>query len=311
MNGIKKQIAMGMLMVFSVSTLTGCNSDLLGKIPFLSKNGDEVIEEVTLKEFQTIDLDVPLADVVIRTGDEFRMDVERAEGYPVEAKVKNKQLVVRKGEEASKGTCKLEISIPKKKIITKAICKVDVGDVKLEGITARQMKVQINVGDCEASRCDLKRFIMHSETGDVLLDKPIFIRKTVLKLSSEQGTITVNGKKHKSPFRNRRNTNRITKIGTNLGDIVVKRKGYEEEVKAKSDNKKTKDTKKAKAAKKTKNTKNSKAAKKTKNTKKAKTAKKTKNSKTTKNTKNSKSTKNTKNSKATKNTRDESKAKKN
>lgn len=307
---IKKRMCIGAALILSVVALNGCSlDDIKGRLPFLSKNEQGVIEEKTLKEFQELNVDVPLADLTIHSGEEYRIDIERSEGYPVKAKVKNKKLIVRRAEEKSKGSCKLEISIPSGKVLKSGQCRVDVGDVELEGITARQMQVWINVGDCKIQTCDIKKCTVESETGDMLLDKPVAIRKTVLKLAAEAGTITVNGKEHKSPFRNRRHTDRITRLSTALGDIEVRREGYEEEAKASEKNSKAKNkNKKAGNTGKGKNGKNN-----NKNAKQTKNSKNTKNNKNAKNNinaKNNKNVKNNKNNKSTKKTSKNAKAKK-
>ena len=165
------------------------------------------VEKDVDASFDSVDVDVDMADVVVRAGDSAHVSCTDAKEFSYACDVKGGVLTVTQEarHEHVRGTgVKVVVTVPRGASLRRVTAECEMGDVTISGVRATTTDLEAEMGDITVANCDL---------ADASLD-----------LSCEMGDVTLNGKSMGSSYATRGSGNsgsRTLKATTEMGDITV------------------------------------------------------------------------------------------
>lgn len=153
------------------------------------------------------DVDVDMADVVVRAGDSAHVSCTGAKEFSYACDVKGDVLTVTQEarHEHVRGTGgKVVVTVPRGASLRRVTAECEMGDVTISGVRATTTDLEAEMGDITVANCDL---------ADASLD-----------LSCEMGDVTLNGKSMGSSYATHGSGNsgsRTLKATSEMGDITV------------------------------------------------------------------------------------------
>lgn len=155
----------------------------------------------------SVDVDVDMADVVVRAGDSAHVSCTDAKEFSYACDVKGGVLTVTQEarHEHVRGTGgKVVVTVPRGASLRRVTVECEMGDVTISGVRATTTDLEAEMGDITVANCDL---------ADASLD-----------LSCEMGDVTLNGKSMGSSYATHGSGNsgsRTLKATSEMGDITV------------------------------------------------------------------------------------------
>ncbi|MST60251.1 DUF4097 family beta strand repeat-containing protein [Parafannyhessea umbonata] len=157
--------------------------------------------------FDSVDVDVDMADVVVRAGDSAHVSCTGTKEFSYACDVKGGVLTVTQEarHEHVRGTGgKVVVTVPRGASLRRVTAECEMGDVTISGVRATTTDLEAEMGDITVANCDL---------ADASLD-----------LSCEMGDVTLNGKSMGSSYATHGSGNsgsRTLKATSEMGDITV------------------------------------------------------------------------------------------
>lgn len=165
------------------------------------------VEKDVDASFDSVDVDVDMADVVVRAGDSAHVSCTGAKEFSYACDVKGGVLTVTQEarHEHVRGTGgKVVVTVPRGASLRRVTVESEMGDVTISGVRATTTDLEAEMGDITVANCDL---------ADASLD-----------LSCEMGDVTLNGKSMGSSYATHGSGNsgsRTLKATSEMGDITV------------------------------------------------------------------------------------------
>ena len=165
------------------------------------------VEKDVDASFDSVDVDVDMADVVVRAGDSAHVSCTGAKEFSYACDVKGGVLTVTQEarHEHVRGTGgKVVVTVPRGASLRRVTAECEMGDVTISGVRATTTDLEAEMGDITVANCDL---------ADASLD-----------LSCEMGDVTLNGKSMGSSYATHGSSNsgsRTLKATSEMGDITV------------------------------------------------------------------------------------------
>lgn len=165
------------------------------------------VEKDVDASFDSVDVDVDMADVVVRAGDSAHVSWTDAKEFSYACDVKGGVLTVTQEarHEHVRGTgVKVVVTVPRGASLRRVTAECEMGDVTISGVRATTTDLEAEMGDITVANCDL---------ADASLD-----------LSCEMGDVTLNGKNMGSSYATHGSGNsgsRTLKATSEMGDITV------------------------------------------------------------------------------------------
>lgn len=165
------------------------------------------VEKDVDASFDSVDVDVDMADVVVRAGDSAHVSCTGAKEFSYACDVKGGVLTVTQEarHEHVRGTGgKVVVTVPRGASLRHVTVESEMGDVTISGVRATTTDLEAEMGDITVANCDL---------ADASLD-----------LSCEMGDVTLNGKSMGSSYATHGSGNsgsRTLKATSEMGDITV------------------------------------------------------------------------------------------
>ncbi|MGO5267616.1 DUF4097 family beta strand repeat-containing protein [Parafannyhessea umbonata] len=165
------------------------------------------VEKDVDASFDSVDVDVDMADVVVRAGDSAHVSCTGAKEFSYACDVKGGVLTVNQEarHEHVRGTGgKVVVTVPRGASLRRVTAECEMGDVTISGVRATTTDLEAEMGDITVANCDL---------ADASLD-----------LSCEMGDVTLNGKSMGSSYATHGSGNsgsRTLKATSEMGDITV------------------------------------------------------------------------------------------
>lgn len=165
------------------------------------------VEKDVDASFDSVDVDVDMADVVVRAGDSAHVSCTGTKEFSHACDVKGGVLTVTQEarHEHVRGTGgKVVVTVPRGASLRRVTVESEMGDVTISGVRATTTDLEAEMGDITVANCDL---------ADASLD-----------LSCEMGDVTLNGKSMGSSYVTHGSGNsgsRTLKATSEMGDITV------------------------------------------------------------------------------------------
>ena len=165
------------------------------------------VEKDVDASFGSVDVDVDMADVVVRAGGSAHVSCTGAKEFSYACDVKGDVLTVTQEarREHVRGTGgKVVVTVPRGASLRRVTAECEMGDVTISGVRATATDLEAEMGDITVANCDL---------ADASLD-----------LSCEMGDVTLNGKSMGSSYATHGGGNsgsRTLKATSEMGDIAV------------------------------------------------------------------------------------------
>lgn len=165
------------------------------------------VEKDVDASFDSVDVDVDMADVVVRAGDSAHVSCTGTKGFSYACDVKGGVLTVTQEarHEHVRGTGgKVVVTVPRGASLRRVTAESEMGDVTISGVRATTTDLEAEMGDITVANCDLV---------DASLD-----------LSCEMGDVTLNGKSMGSSYATHGSGNsgsRTLKATSEMGNITV------------------------------------------------------------------------------------------
>jgi len=165
------------------------------------------VEKDVDASFGSVDVDVDMADVVVRAGGSAHVSCTGAKEFSYACDVKGSVLTVTQEtrHEHVRGTGgKVVVTVPRGASLRRVTAESEMGDVTISGVRATTTDLEAEMGDITVANCDL---------ADASLD-----------LSCEMGDVTLNGKSMGSSYATHGSGNsgsRTLKATSEMGDITV------------------------------------------------------------------------------------------
>ena len=165
------------------------------------------VEKDVDASFDSVDVDVDMADVVVRAGDSAHVSCTGAKEFSYACDVKGGVLTVTQEarHEHVRGTGgKVVVTVPRGASLRRVTAECEMGDVTISGVRATTTDLEAEMGDITVANCDL---------ADASLD-----------LSCEMGDVTLNGKSMGSSYATHGSGNSgswTLKATSEMGDITV------------------------------------------------------------------------------------------
>ena len=199
---MRKYAVTGMALFLSIGVLSGC-----GKITSLVKDSVTNLEETEneeqeLDEFKDVTIDLECADITIKRGESYHLNISRTENYKLSTKVDDKKLEIHSAEDVSGKngySATVTINVPKDTELNDMKINLGVGDFSLKGITAAKLNDTQAVGDLMIKKCDIADTRIKADVGDVLFENSNSLDNTTYSLTTDVGTIKFFGERKDSP----------------------------------------------------------------------------------------------------------------
>ena len=165
------------------------------------------VEKDVDASFGSVDVDVDMADVVVRAGDSAHVSCTGAKEFSYACDVKGDVLTVTQEarREHVRGTGgKVVVTVPRGASLRRVTAECEMGDVTISGVRATTTDLEAEMGDITVANCDL---------ADASLD-----------LSCEMGDVTLNGKSMGSSYATHGSGNsgsQTLKATSEMDDITV------------------------------------------------------------------------------------------
>ncbi|MCC6098321.1 MAG: hypothetical protein DUD33_09290 [Coriobacteriaceae bacterium] len=165
------------------------------------------VEKDVDASFDSVDVDVDMADVVVRAGDSAHVSCTGTKEFSYACDVKGGVLTVTqeaRHEHVRGSGGKVVVTVPRGTSLRRVTVESEMGDVTISGVRATTTDLEAEMGDITVANCDL---------ADASLD-----------LSCEMGDVTLNGKSMGSSYATHGSGNsgsRTLKATSEMGDITV------------------------------------------------------------------------------------------
>lgn len=165
------------------------------------------VEKDVTASFDSVDVDVDMADVVVRTGDSAHVSCTNAKNFSYVCDVRGGVLTVTqeaRHEHVRGSGGKVVVTVPRGASLKRVTAESEMGNVTVSAVRATTTDLEAEMGDITVVNCDL---------ADASLD-----------LSCEMGDVTLNGKGMGSNYASHGSGNsgsRTLKATLEMGDITV------------------------------------------------------------------------------------------
>lgn len=255
---MKKTIYIIVIAVITcICMIIGIFSHMFNVFKFNGASGISVSEENDLESFTELQLNMNVVDLKIVTGEKFAYSYNGMDNLEPTINVENGKLIVKQDVKGNnhKLECDFVLVVPEGTELDKIDVMVNAGDLKFEGISAKEFKVKANAGDLDFKNClsenadinadagnldligcDFKSGKVQAAAGDIKVDNIKFENLEVLvnmgdidvslpdklemytiNASVDLGGLEVNNKDYKKSYSSEGNNNLTVKC--DLGDI--------------------------------------------------------------------------------------------
>ena len=154
-----------------------------------------------LSLFDSIDIELASLDVIIRTGDEFGINLNCKDNEPVIER-KGNCLVIRDRHKGSFAKVKfnfnifnkekdfVEITIPRNKVLTEIISEMDMGKLSLFAVSANMLKLGAGMGAISLVGVSSSTAMIDADTGHISIKEGRFKR---LNVDNDTGAVNISG----------------------------------------------------------------------------------------------------------------------
>ena len=181
------------------------------------------IDKEEQEKFTGISADISVADLNIVEGDGYYLTLDCSEKFMPEYKVENGILTVKQqndfnewGWNMNNVHSEITITVPRGIALDSLSVYSDVGDLYVEGITAKSTTVDLSVGDIEFEDADLGDTEIEGDTGNISLDGVAFENLTI---NASVGDVDISAKQDLSGY--------SMELDTSIGDVEVNGHNYD------------------------------------------------------------------------------------
>ena len=198
--------------------------DGLGKWFHINKsyttNAKEVSFTNELEAFDTLNVDLSAAELVIRTGDGYSIGYEGADVLQPEYSLKNNVLDIKSASTKiswkTNWECTLTITVPEGTNLTKSVIDIDAGNVECTGVSAEELEIDVDAGNVEMydavyktadvdvdagnvsfNNCEVSSITADSNMGNIELGHCAFDR---LDAAADMGNVTIHSSRDLSGY---------------------------------------------------------------------------------------------------------------
>lgn len=202
-----------------ICILIGVNRFVIGN----GYGGKTVSRVAVLDEFSKIDIDLPIGDLNIVEGSEYKIEVEASEKLMPKWKIDGDTLRI---DGSNKGTKiwgfgsyvqKVTLTIPRDHVIEKAELSLDMGNIEIEDVEFNDVYIEADMGNVEARNIEALFYTVEADMGNVEISGDVFnidadcdmgnididvddLFRCKISAEADMGNVTVNGKDEGNKF---------------------------------------------------------------------------------------------------------------
>ncbi|MCI5857994.1 MAG: DUF4097 domain-containing protein [Agathobacter sp.] len=173
-----------------------------------------------LEAFDTLNVDLSAAKLIIRTGDGYSIGYEGADVLQPEYSLKNNVLDIKspstKISWKTNWDCTLTITVPEGTNLTESVIDIDAGNVECTGVSAEKLEIDVDAGNVELydavygtadvdvdagnvsfNDCKVSSITADSDMGNIELEHCAFDR---LEANADMGNVTIHSSRDLSDY---------------------------------------------------------------------------------------------------------------
>lgn len=202
-----------------ICILIGVNRFIIGN----GYGGKSIKKVVALDEVSKIDIDLPIGDLNIKEGNEFKLEIEASKKLMPDWKIEGDTLRI-KG--SSKGVSffsfgnqvqKVTLTIPRDHVIERADLSLDMGNIEIEDVELNDVYIEADMGNVVARKIEASFYSVEADMGNVEISGDVFnieadcdmgnididvdnLNKCIISAEADLGNVTVNGEDEGNKF---------------------------------------------------------------------------------------------------------------
>lgn len=231
---MKRSLYIGILVTITIICVLAGTLINVGKnmpvFSFFSKDSKSISKDYSELSagFSAIDLNTDIGDITIESSKAFGAEFTGLEKLAPIMEIKDGVLVVTQEDKnnvaANPATIKarIKITVPEGTQLTSVKAHLDLGDLKLEDISADKLTISESLGDIKINGCVFKSAEITENLGDIKMDLPGSEEDYGMDLDVSLGDIKVNGENKGNKYTKEGSI--PIKASNDLGDIKIKTK---------------------------------------------------------------------------------------
>lgn len=256
---MKRKIYLSILALFTVCCIIFgsiyhlapmASNGFLSFIPIFSKSGSQTAgplensSAISLDAFSKIDIETNVASITLCSGEDYSIQYRANEKLIPTYEISNSVLTLKQNPHIrnfnfGNTKCTITITVPENTDLNTIAINNDVGDITICGIKADTLTTDSDVGDQSIDQCELHKLQVNSSVGDTDIRNTCFTSLVVdgdigdidihsrndlsnyeMDLSTEVGSVTMNGKSCKHGFVQNGNQGDIS-VDNSTGDVSL------------------------------------------------------------------------------------------
>ncbi len=173
--------------------LTGIVRHFFGTFAF-GKSSKASSEKYEMNGVEKMDIDVDFGEILFQQGDEFNVSYNYKGTEAPSVEQKGDTVVIRQNSKKDFANgrvgCDLIITIPKNAKFDEIEVKDSLGNVKVQNVAAKKVKLNANLGDVELTNAQIKDLTISASLGDVELKKT---EADDVDIDASLGNVSLNG----------------------------------------------------------------------------------------------------------------------
>lgn len=219
---MKKTIFLLVMTVITVASIMwGTAVHMGGHWNFLDTSDEtkNLENKAVLETFDTIQADVDVMNLEIKTGDDFSFQYDATDDLVPQYQITDGKLTIEQHKKRNKfhGThnCTVVVTVPEGTVLKTVDITSSVGDITIRQVDVDMCNGKTNVGDVDIDDAEVTQIIWTSDTGDVELNDCTF---TTVDISSDVGDVEIGSRNSLTDY--------SYDMKTDVGEIIVNGEEY-------------------------------------------------------------------------------------
>ena len=196
---LKKALVLAITAVAAAMLLAGCTVGGSGSVVI---GGEQLetgtgVETLDLGEFDSVDANLSVGDVVLKAGDDYSVVIDRKNYPEVTADVADGKLSVSVPEglwSTIDTSCIVTVTVPSSASLEQVDIETNTGSLSVEGIGSSTLEASTNVGDIDVSACEVGSYELSTDTGDITMSGgTVNVTAQSHEAFESKGAMTVSG----------------------------------------------------------------------------------------------------------------------
>lgn len=180
-----------------------------------------------LEKFSSIKIDGTIMDLSIEEGTQFKIESKFNKAllrpsYSVKDGVLEITQQKKKGPRTGSNTCKVVITIPSCTDLSRLNINVNVGDVKIRELTAKEINATVNVGEINIRKADFDELSAETNVGEIDIDTDGKFGEYSINVSTDVGEVSVDHQKFKRHYNSHVSGSKKITANANVGEVSVR-----------------------------------------------------------------------------------------